>query len=81
MRILLSTSQTNTGSRQQIMRPKAKQKRHKHSEDDWNRMRNVIKYLYIEENKRAEEVVHILDSEHNFQIGLVDLPAFIGNSA
>jgi hypothetical protein len=59
-------------SNQQAPRLKSKQQRHRHSEQEWNDLRDFITHLYIEEDKKAEEVLKILNTERNFQVGSGD---------
>jgi hypothetical protein len=65
---------SKNGSRpiQQASPAKPKQRRHKHSEEEWNELRDIITCLYIEEDKKAEEVLEILNTQHNFQVGFGD---------
>ncbi|KAF2131250.1 hypothetical protein P153DRAFT_394611 [Dothidotthia symphoricarpi CBS 119687] len=58
------------GSNQQSSRPRAKQPRHKHSQEEWNELRGVITDLYIKSDKKAEEVLEILETGYNFRVGL-----------
>lgn len=57
----------------QVPVAKLKQRRHKHSEEEWDTVRDIIIRLYIGEDKKAEEVHKILNAEHDFPIGSVHL--------
>jgi hypothetical protein len=49
--------------------PKPKQRRHAHTPQEWDALREVILRLYIEEDKTADELVDILKSQHGFVVG------------
>ncbi|KAL9620353.1 MAG: hypothetical protein Q9160_005152 [Pyrenula sp. 1 TL-2023] len=63
--------------REEGSRSKSKQQRHRHSEKEWNELRDSIAHLYIEEGKKAEEILAILKTQHNFQVGLRKLKKWL----
>lgn len=65
-------SQNNTPSSQQILQPKRKQQRHRHCEQEWNGLRDRTTHLYIEEDKKAEEILGILKTQHDLRVGCGD---------
>jgi hypothetical protein len=46
-----------------------KSRRHRHTEQEWNELRDIITHMYIEKDKKAEEVVDFLSTQHNFKVG------------
>ncbi|KAI1327583.1 hypothetical protein F5Y16DRAFT_371114 [Xylariaceae sp. FL0255] len=40
-----------------------KQIRHRHTPEDWNRLKSAIIRLYIEENRKVDDVIKVLASE------------------
>ncbi|KAK1907646.1 hypothetical protein P3342_005974 [Pyrenophora teres f. teres] len=49
---------------------KPKQSRRTHSANEWESVREFIIKSYIDEDKTAEELVVILETEHNFVVGV-----------
>lgn len=62
----------NNGARanQQQSHTISKRQRHRHSKKEWNELHDTIAHLYIDKDKKAEEVLEILDTQHNFRVGL-----------
>lgn len=69
---LAAASQHSSRPTRQAPVAKPKQRRHKHTEEEWDAIRDIISRLYIEEEKKVEEVHKILNAEYNFPVGCVD---------
>ncbi|KAL1591719.1 hypothetical protein SLS60_011718 [Paraconiothyrium brasiliense] len=58
----------------------SKSRRHRHTEQEWNQLREFITQVYVEEDKKAEEVVEILSTQHDFKVGLRKLKDWLKNN-
>jgi hypothetical protein len=46
-----------------------KEKRHRHSDADWESQKNTIANLYVQEELTAEDVIDELAKHHGFKVG------------